>query len=254
MLGKLMKYEFKATGRMFFPMYIAMILVALLNKFFFAMANGTDIQIIRIFSGLLMFFYVIAMIAVSFITFFVIIQRFYKNLLSSEGYLMMTLPVQPHEHILAKFIPAVVWVLTSSVVVLLSVFIMIFENINKEFWRGIERFLGNSNTHTIVLTLLIVLVTIGTSTMQYYACIAVGHLSAKRRVLSAFLAYLVFYVVEQFVMAVIIVLLTTIIAGIHDWNVSINIILYFALVYSILKGVLFFFVTNSILKKKVNLN
>ena len=32
MLGKLLKYEFKATARMYFPLYLAVLLLALLGR------------------------------------------------------------------------------------------------------------------------------------------------------------------------------------------------------------------------------
>ena len=49
-----------------------------------------------------------------------ILQRFYKNLLSGEGYLMHTLPVRPWQHIASKLIAAVVWTVLSFFVVCVS--------------------------------------------------------------------------------------------------------------------------------------
>ena len=36
MLGKLLKYEIKATGRIFLPIYLALILLAGINRIFIA--------------------------------------------------------------------------------------------------------------------------------------------------------------------------------------------------------------------------
>ena len=35
MLRKLIKYEFKATGRIFFPLYLALIIIAFIQRLFF---------------------------------------------------------------------------------------------------------------------------------------------------------------------------------------------------------------------------
>src|SRR5690554_3907592 len=104
MLGKLLKHEIKATSRLFLPMFASVILVALINKVvsspfeqnglsFSLVIRGSDLMsLIQLFSVLTFILLLLVAIGMSF---FVMIQRFYKNLLRDEGYLMFTLPVQP---------------------------------------------------------------------------------------------------------------------------------------------------------------
>ena len=89
MLGKLIKYEFNANSRTFLPMYIALILVAAVNRVLRVTMSEANLAFgisIMLLVGLFM--------ALGIITLVVIIQRFNKNLLGDEGYLMFTLPVK----------------------------------------------------------------------------------------------------------------------------------------------------------------
>lgn len=90
MLGKLLKYELKATSRTFLPIYGALILVALGNRLF-RMGN------INLGFGLTTAILVGLFVALGVLTLMVTIQRFNRNLLGDEGYLMFTLPVGPNQ-------------------------------------------------------------------------------------------------------------------------------------------------------------
>ena len=66
------------------------------------------------------------MAAVFIVTFFVIIQRFYKNLLGDEGYLMNTFPVTTITNITSKLSIATFWNIVSGFVAVFSIIIMAF--------------------------------------------------------------------------------------------------------------------------------
>ncbi len=68
--------------------------------------------------------YVLLIVGIFVITLIVILQRFYKNLVKEEGYLMFTLPVKPWELITSKLIASVIWTFVSTIVVMISVCIM----------------------------------------------------------------------------------------------------------------------------------
>lgn len=128
MLGKLMKYEFKATSRMLLPINGAMLLFALINRLFMELNFfQTGNMAISALATVMAVMYVMVIIAAFVITLIVIIQRFYKNLLTDEGYLMFTLPVKAHSHITSKGIVAFVWYLASFVVCALSIFILVVD-------------------------------------------------------------------------------------------------------------------------------
>ena len=115
MLGKLIKYEFKATGRTFLPLYGAILLVALIQRFLGRNNKGVfeELNTLGNFTNLALVGLFIALVVITLI---VTIQRFQKNLLSDEGYLMFTLPVKIRSLIITKMLVAVTWVILSGIV------------------------------------------------------------------------------------------------------------------------------------------
>ena len=124
MLGKLIKYEFKATGRTFLPLYGAILLVALIQRFLGRSNKGVfeELNTLGNFTNLALGGLLIALVVITLI---VTIQRFQKNLLSDEGYLMFTLPVKIRSLIIAKMLVAVTWVILSGIVGVIT-FIVLF--------------------------------------------------------------------------------------------------------------------------------
>ena len=116
MLSKLLKYEFKATCRIYGGLYLAILAAAALLGAFFrfpALASDFPIAVVTIV-------YLMLCVAIAVITALTIIQRFTRNLLGREGYLMHTLPVTPAQLILSKLISSVVWLPCSILVTALS--------------------------------------------------------------------------------------------------------------------------------------
>lgn len=129
MLTKLLKYEFKATARTMGSMYLAMVAAAALLGFTTRMTiqretEGFGSQGMENFftsaALILMLVYVALVIATIVLTIMQVVQRFYKNLLGGEGYLMNTLPVSTRQLLASKTIAGVVWMAASAVVSVLS--------------------------------------------------------------------------------------------------------------------------------------
>jgi len=117
MLKQLLKYEFKATKRLYFGLYLALALLSVVLGVTFrqehALAHSTSFQNLEV---ILMIVYVSVILAIAVLCFVNTIQRFYQNLLGREGYLMHTLPVTETQLILSKLITSMVWVLCSGLV------------------------------------------------------------------------------------------------------------------------------------------
>ena len=95
MLGKLLKHEFRATGRIMLPLMGALLALALMaNLSIRGMTSSlSDIPALRILFILILIFFGMGIVAVGVMALVVMVSRFYRNLLKSEGYLMFTLPV-----------------------------------------------------------------------------------------------------------------------------------------------------------------
>ena len=132
MLKNLLKYEFRATARTYGGIYLALLAAAGLIGFSLrgdrAAAQSHVFELgVTIYSLLVM-----ALVIVTIVT---VIQRFTKNLLGREGYLMHTLPVTEAQLVGSKLISSAVWLLASAVVGVVSLVVMFcvgadFTNLN----------------------------------------------------------------------------------------------------------------------------
>ena len=99
MLGKLMKHEFRATRRVMLPLYLILLVTAVAANFSTRMLFDSRHWALTTLGTLLVISFGVAVAGVCVMSVLLMVQRFYKNLLQDEGYLMFTLPVSVHQHI-----------------------------------------------------------------------------------------------------------------------------------------------------------
>lgn len=209
MLGKLFKHEFKATGRVQLPIAAAVILLTLveilLTVITGAVGGGTALHtFLNVLTGILAFFYTLALASYLLAAHFMGIQRFYKNLFTDEGYLTLTLPVKTGALQLVKLMVSLLWALVSIAVAGLCVF-GLFNAASGVFlspgdlWRAFRSLDSAMNPYWMFLLLALTLIAseILFFTKAYF-CIAVGQtFSQKHKVAAALIAYLVIDMVLQ---------------------------------------------------------
>ena len=124
MLKNLLKYEFKATTRTYGTIYFALLAVAGLIGFTFRVDDHIIVTGSNAFDVLVTVYMllVLALVAVTIVT---VIQRFTKNLLGREGYLMHTLPVTEAQLVGSKLISSAAWLLASALVGVASIVVML---------------------------------------------------------------------------------------------------------------------------------
>lgn len=207
MLGKLLKYEFKAVGRVLLPLYGALIIMSILLGF-----TAGFIQATFWLNLIITFLYTATAIAVVVFSIILLIQRFYKNLLGAEGYIMFTLPVKTSSHIINKTVSASTWVVAGTLVGLFSAMIimmagkgigLILESIGSTF-EDIIFVVGLGKTILIIIEVILLLALSGGEiALKIYAAISIGHQWTNHRVLGALLAYLGFGVIELIISSII---------------------------------------------------
>lgn len=209
MLGRLMKHEFKATSRIFFPLYLVLVCISVINRF--TLHLSMDEGLIQIITNFFTSVQIILSIAILVITVLFMIIRFYKNLLSSEGYLMFTLPVKTHELILSKLLMTLFWFFTSLMAVLISLFIvfgtmdnisLFIEAISTTFEALNASFGGNWVLLCIEFTIL-ALLSLTFNILLVYIAIAVGQLFTKQKLVASFVSYAVFYMAIQLFLLIV---------------------------------------------------
>lgn len=120
MLKKLLKYEFRATARTYGGMYLALLAASVLFGGSVRRWNVTNSEAYSTLVGLLSLVYTAVIIGTVVVTIMTIVQRFYRNLLGREGYLMHTLPVTETQLVTSKLISSTVWSLCSILAACLS--------------------------------------------------------------------------------------------------------------------------------------
>ena len=212
MLSKLLKHEFRATGRTMLPVYAAVVVLAVLANFSIRVIDRSVHTLLTIFCGLIIAAFVIGIIAAGIMTVVMMIKRFYTNYLKDEGYLMHTLPVSVHELVWSKMIVSVVWFAATFVVIwlviLLTALIQTGTSLAQFFagfpsWAEIKAFMEQAGIRSgdlwvIGLEMLLAVVVAGLYTcLHFYAAMSLGHMFAKDKILLS----IVFFVGISFVLS-----------------------------------------------------
>lgn len=265
MLRKLMKYEVSATGRILLPLYGALIAFALINRLFFFgnfPLNKVNPEFLNgIPAAISIFAYGCIMAAVFIVTFFIIIQRFYKNLLGDEGYLMNTLPVATWKNISSKLIVAILWSIVSGFIAVLSIFIMVF-NIESfgEFFLRLGELLSNAysqfglNPYILGIEIIMCgLLQLSMNILMIYSSISLGHLFNRRKILCSFGAFVILNLIMNTLTSIMGLTYIKAIPDISNPLTTIHSVILGGIAINLIFFVVYFILTNYIIKNKLNL-
>lgn len=253
-----MKYEFKATGRVFLPMFGALLIVAAFSRLFVSLSFKVPSAIGIIVS-------VIMIIGIFVMTFLLTIQRFNKNLLGSEGYLMFTLPVSTDSLIFSKLLTAAVWNIASVIIVFTAISIMAMTGFSfREMAEAIQRLLRSTDITDLNFALYVIEVTVSVlvsllaGILTLYACMALSLLVNKHRGLFAFGAFVVINILLQTAGSILLVA-----GGVMNFeNIflkmqleqQIHMVAILMIVLNFVIAGIFYVVTKLMLKYKLNLD
>lgn len=212
MLGKLLKHEFRATGRTMLPVYGAVLVLAVLANVSIRMLSGNVGPLLSIFFGLIVAAFGICVVAAGVMTLVLMVKRFYTNYLKDEGYLMHTLPVSVHGLVWSKMIVSIVWFAATfaviGLVLLLTAIIQTDTSLAQFFagfpsWAEIREGLDQYGIRLGDLwfigfeALLCVIVSGLFTCLHFYAAMSLGHMFAKDKILLS----IVFFVAISFVLS-----------------------------------------------------
>ena len=263
MLGKLLKYELKATSRVFIPLYIAILVVSIVNGL------SLNLEILNI-QGLATIVLMCLFISLFVITIVVTIQRFNKNLLKDEGYLMFTLPVSSKHLILSKYLTSLIWTFLSFVVAFLSFTIIFmiptykyfdFSYFINEFNLLFSNMLNLNILGQFIKIILLMIISYTIFIFNVYLALSVGQLPIFNRFrnVSSFIGFLVINLLISYVQNIVDNAFVNI-EAIDNVNYSIDSIssivskgLNVAIIINIIIILVLFFATSYILNKKLNL-
>ena len=278
MLGKLFKYEWKSFWKV--PAAINLILgiitlvgiASLITPFW-----DIDSVVISMLMVTAILFYVVAifggMIAVTVYT----AVRFYRNIYTDEGYLTNTLPVTPRMIILSKLFVSSIWTAITGIVVVLSVFTLVYttmlsyEGINifrellefDEFWEELARIIGFRWDISFLWTalycttsILYSILRVFFSILMLYAAISLGQLFSRHKVAGAVAWYVAEYVFVQFASSILrsMLVVTNIFDTPYDYSSIFDPIFYGGFFLTLLCCLGLFFLSEFMLKRRLNLD
>ncbi|MCL2653676.1 MAG: hypothetical protein FWD63_07840 [Propionibacteriaceae bacterium] len=199
MLSKLIKYEFKATARIFLLTYAVVVVLAGVNAALLSLQPSGSSSLGMVYAGIstmMSLLYGIAAFAAFLLTIVIIVVRFYR-MLGDEGYLWFTLPVTPTQQIFGKLIPAIVWTIVTSVIALASVGLVTYR-VNwpsqlGPIWRSLAS-QGFNPGVWLVCGLVFILISLLVNVMLFYAAMAWGpNLIKSSRLGGSVVAYIIIY-------------------------------------------------------------
>lgn len=139
-MGKVIKYEFKHSSRIFIPLYASLIIlcaiIGISKQPFSDYANISNISDLSVVQSFILVFGIILVslliLAIIITTIIIFSIRFYRSMLGDEAYLTLTLPVTIGEHIWGRFIADFIWMIVYGVSSILSIGLLLC----KDFANG----------------------------------------------------------------------------------------------------------------------
>lgn len=273
MLRKLMKHELRATGRVMLPLFLLVLITAAGANLATRTLLEADNKLMNLMGIILLTAFIIAIAAACIMAFALMIQRFYKNLLQDEGYVMMTLPVSVHKHVCSKLFVSLLWYAASFFVVALAFFILMFDiEFAKEFtgaFKGLlqylkELFPDGNHIHAIIASLeffVFIILAIAANCLEFYAAMSIGQSFANRKILMSVLVYFGINFIMQILGGVfgIIVDKSGLSFSVTNYldtlsvPVTIHVVMAGLLLFTFVLNLIFYFISTYFLKNKLNL-
>lgn len=204
MLGKLLKYEFRATGRSMLPALGVLTLLVLLANVSVRMLDSQAGAFLTILLVMVLILTFIAVVVAELMPLILMIQRFYKNLLGNEGYLMHTLPANVHQLVWSKLIVSLVWMLLTNLIIFLLGGLSVLHLTHMNLGAFLEGFpslaelkealaaagvsMGNLYLFLAEMVIAVVLSSLVTC-LHFYAAMSLGHTFTNRKGLMSVLCF-----------------------------------------------------------------
>ncbi len=270
MLKKLFVHEWKDSWRLVGIMNLIVIGLTLIGCFFLNNETWNAVDKNEFLAATVvvyMMFFIASIAALSMVVAFYFYIRFYRNLYTDQGYLMHTLPVTSHQLIWSKTFVSTIWMVISSIVMVGSIFGLVFAAIPNEersdFWLEMKDAftMMDMDGRAVVIVLLYILLIVASQLMSIfmgYASISIGQTFKKQKVLGAIGVYIGIYMLIQTVSSYLSIFVSM---AMDPYSMGktfdeINFMIVFLLIMLLVMGALaagFYFITHYIMKNKLNL-
>ncbi|NLA86496.1 MAG: hypothetical protein GX847_04275 [Clostridiales bacterium] len=265
MLGKLLKHEFRATGRIMGPMYLVLLALSVGANLSVRIFDSSESTLLDILGGLIMVAFGISIVAILVMSFVLMINRFRTNLMSDEGYMMFTLPVSVHELVWSKIIVSTVWFVATFLAVCISGLIVAFRisyingfvELIKILIEKITAYYALNGAAVTLEIVLLILVSCAGFCLLFYASMAVGHSFSTRKKLMSVIFFFAFQFIVQTVGSIFLVGIRSLDFDWINWNLTtvgaVHAALWLSIAGALIYAAVLYAITTTMLKKRLNL-
>lgn len=264
MLRKLLKYDLRANMKLYLFIWPAMLLLAGLQRLLLELPVTGFLShfLMSLLTGLM----VLALIAMVVLCFVICVIRFYSGLLRREGYLMFTLPVKPWQLLVSKLLAAMVTLIPTCIFAYFGIALILSGTMNG-IWNTMFNFSQildqPLSAGTLILAGLTVLATVANMLLRVYFVSCLGHLFRRARIFLSILFYYLIGVLMQIASMMTLVSVNyepnTFVNSVFTWveslsfNGAMSAFLGTILLINVAIGCVYFFVSEVILRKRLNL-
>lgn len=251
MLGKLIKHELRAMLNKFSLVavifLVVSVIVRIMTLFEDAMEDSISFTMSFVFITSV---FVIGLVGLNFYALFSSVTRFQKNLFGDEGYLMHTLPVPSYYHIITKFVAGLVTWIVSVIISMISITISFF-GVNEitGMIEAVSDMFSFVAEYPLQSFMAFILTTASYCALIFlcYLCVCVTNFIPKGKGAVNALMIIGAIIINNIITAIITEFLVN--SGIgSEITASLIYTAYFVVV-----AVVFFFITNRIISRNLNL-
>lgn len=184
MFWKLIKHEFRTMLRVLLPTLISVLGLGILTRFVVWLMGESENLAFNVLGMMIIPTMILGCFAAFILVEVFLIVRFVKSTLSSEGYLIHTLPVGVNSILCSRLFVAAICMLLTAVTVFVSLFVGFFRS---EFLQSVQEFFSvfgaNSGELTGLLLKWLASTALGTlcSILMFYAAFSVGYSFANHK-------------------------------------------------------------------------
>lgn len=257
MLSKILKHEFKATYRIFIGIYIGLAALTGLGNFVIPLLDKYENIPFMIGFGFATMILVLGYIFIIMSPYIFLSVRFYRTTATREAYLTFTIPADTKTILIGKYLNTMFWTVVTAGLWYLS--LVTFDTFSGMFDQlHFDR--------DFFLSMLSLLLSIHVSILSIFSAISLSQLARNHRLLVSIGFLIAQYTVQQIVSVIVLipVMLSQIQVDMSSDSLDLyggiqpdavdslpTFLLSFAI--SIVFSVVYFFLSNYMLKKKLNL-
>ncbi|MBE5757275.1 MAG: hypothetical protein E7342_05745 [Clostridiales bacterium] len=261
MIKKLLKYDLKKMSNLLIYLYPIALAVSILTRL---IKLGDSVQLVfiisQVFAGIT--YSIIGSILVN--TFVQILVAFNQSFYKDQSYLTHTLPVEKQKLLLSKYLSALIIILTSIVVSVVSLFIVLY---TKELMQGLKGLIqmavsgfNMSGTAFILLIAGIFFAQICFLISAGFTAIVKAHTYNEKRTLKGLIWFVIYYMASMLITFTAVALALLVSGNIKSMFLEVlpanvfTIIMVTAVILYVLFAITFYFMCNRLFKKGVNVD